>query len=58
MERAEEDIAAMTQENVAEFIEVDLAPFQERMQPLHEQLVDDGLTSCEVYDAALRLAGE
>jgi TRAP-type C4-dicarboxylate transport system substrate-binding protein len=55
--RAADDIAAMQQENGAEFIAIDLAPFQERMRPLHKQLVDDGVISQEVYDAVLELAG-
>jgi TRAP-type C4-dicarboxylate transport system substrate-binding protein len=55
--RAADDIAAMKQDDGAEFIEIDLAPFQKRMQPLHKQLVDDGVIGQEVYDAILDLAG-
>jgi TRAP-type C4-dicarboxylate transport system substrate-binding protein len=55
--RAADDIAAMEQENGAEFVEIDMAPWQERMQPFHKKLVDDGVISPEIYDAVVALAG-
>lgn len=55
--RAADDIAAMEQDNGAEFVEIDMAPFQERMQPFHKKLVADGVISQEVYDAVVGLAG-
>jgi TRAP-type C4-dicarboxylate transport system substrate-binding protein len=55
--RAADDIAAMEQDNGAEFVEIDMAPFQERMQPFHQKLVGDGVISPEVYDAVVGLAG-
>jgi TRAP-type C4-dicarboxylate transport system substrate-binding protein len=55
--RAADDIAAMEQENGAEFVQIDMASFQERMQPFHQKLVDDGVISPEVYDAVVGLAG-
>jgi TRAP-type C4-dicarboxylate transport system substrate-binding protein len=55
--RTADDIAAMEQDNGAEFVEIDMAPFQERMQPFHQKLVGDGVISPEVYDAVVGLAG-
>lgn len=56
--RAAEDIEAMKQENGAEFIEIDLTPFRERIQPLHKALVDEGVMSREVYETVQKLASD
>jgi len=54
--RLARDIEAMRRENNAVFAEIDLAPFRERMQPFHQELVRSGAVPRELYDAIVALA--
>lgn len=54
-ERVAREIEAMRRENNAVFTEIDLAPFRQRMQSFHEQLVTNGTISRELYQAIVAL---
>lgn len=54
-ERAEGDIQWMIQENNAVFIRLNTDPFRERMQPLYEEMIEEGFISREAFEAVNEL---
>lgn len=55
MKRAEADIQAMMKENNGVFIRVNIEPFEKRMLPFYDELIEKGFVKKEIFDAVQAL---